>query len=104
MTETLMCAAIRLRSGEYIAGPTHGKALEIEQRRGRLIENHEFDLPAGLGFITNTGRFVRPREAWGIAERAGQLKLEGPDAMAEELISRKYLISEGVIFNSEVTV
>ena len=96
--EMLMCAAIRLKSGEIIAGPTHATAL---RRAGRFIENDEFDVPAGHGFITTTGRFISPYRAWDIAAAAGQLKLEGPDGMPQELRCRQYLISEGVIFNRE---
>ena len=99
MVETLMCAAIRLKTGEIIVGASHAKALERQQRRGRIIENDEFDVPAGYGFMTNTGRFISPYAAWGIAVAAGQLKLGGSDGLPEELKCRQYLISEGVIFN-----
>lgn len=104
MVEQLMCAAIRLKSGEIIVGPSHAKALERQQRRGRFIENDEFDKPAGHGFMTNTGRFISPYRAWDIAAAAGQLKLEGKDGMPQELRCRQYLISEGVIFNGKVTL
>lgn len=62
MSEVLVCAAIRLVSGEIIVGTSHVNALE---RRGRIIENNEFEVPAGHGFMTNTGRFVSPYKAWG---------------------------------------
>lgn len=96
--EKLTEAAIRLKSGEILTGTTHANILRGVQKSGRTISNEEFDIPADTGFITDKGNFVSPQEGWDIAEKAGQLKLEGEDAMAQEFIDRKHLIAEGVEF------
>ena len=102
--ETLTGAAIRLKSGETLTGTTHADILRDVQASGRTITNEEFDIPDGSGFVTSEGRFVSPQEGWAIAETADQLKLEGEDAMAQEFIDRKYLIAEGVEFDSPLAV
>jgi hypothetical protein len=95
--EALASAAIRLKSGEMLTGGTHSNILRDVAASGRTIANEEFDVPAGSGFMTNTGRFVSPEDAWKIGERAGQLNLEGDDrVMAQELIDKKYLVAEGI--------
>lgn len=96
--EKLTGSAIRLKSGEMLTGTTHANILRDIKKSGRIITNEEFDIPAGSGFVTDTGRFVSPKEGWNIAEKAGQLKLTGEDAMAQEFIDRKHLIAEGVDF------
>lgn len=96
--EKLTGSAIRLKSGEMLTGTTHANILRDVAASGRIITNEEFDIPAGSGFVTDTGRFVSPQEGWDIAEKAGQLKLTGKDAMAQEFIDRKHLIAEGVDF------
>ncbi|MEE8208021.1 MAG: hypothetical protein V3T88_03580, partial [Nitrosomonadaceae bacterium] len=101
--ETLTGAAIRLKSGEMLTGTTHANILREVQASGRTIANEEFDIPAGSGFVTNTGKFVSPKEGWDIAEKADQLRLKddlGEEAMSQELIDRKYLIAEGVEFDA----
>ena len=106
--EALAGAAIRLKSGETLTGTTHANIIREAIAQGRNLDP-EFDGPQGSGFITNTGRFVKVldmkdgkvvkvNEAWDIAEKAGQLRLTGNNAMAQEFIDSKHLIAEGVDF------
>jgi hypothetical protein len=94
--EALSSAAIRLKSGEMLTGDTHSNILRDVAASGRTITNEEFDVPAGSGFMTNTGRFVSPEEGWKVGERAGQLRLDGDDKMEQTFIDKKYLVAEGI--------
>lgn len=91
--EQLVGAAIRLKSGEMLTGPTHVQILKDVAATGRSISNEEFDIPAGSGFWTNKDSFVTAKEGWDIAEQAGQLQ-----DMPEEFAERKHLTAEGVEF------
>jgi len=89
-------AALKLKSGEILTGTTHANIMRAEEAKGRTITMADLDAGKSSGFLTDKGEFVSPEEAWKIGEEAGQLKLTGKDAMAKELIDKKYLIAEGI--------
>jgi hypothetical protein len=95
--EAIAGAAIKLASGEMLTnGRTHGEILQNMAATGRKITNEEFT-PDSSGFLTNRGKFVQPKEAYRIADKAGQIK-SVEEGMLQEWIDRKHLVAEGIKF------
>jgi hypothetical protein len=75
--ETIICSAVQF-NGLNIAGRRHKDCYAIIQAFVPTFKNEDIDR-SKQGFITSTGRYVNRKEAWVIADDAGQI-LYGYDA------------------------
>lgn len=82
----VVCAAIRSReTGKIVCGARHFDTI----MRAIVFPNHTKDsewLSAEQGFIDQYGVFLTRREAWDIASKAGQIKVN-PDRPPGPLFS-----------------
>ena len=97
-TEQLTAAAIRLKSGELLTGPTHIAILKEQAALGREIANEEFDVAHGSGFVTNRGQFLEPADAFNLAEAEGQIKSTGDEEVDAQFLGARHLVAENVAF------
>jgi hypothetical protein len=90
--EKILCSAI-MYNETVIPGRRHSDCYEVLRALTGIWKNDP-RLPGHdqQGFLTSEGRYVNRREAWAIAEAAGQI-LYGSDASDEE---DNILISENL--------
>lgn len=71
--ERILRAAIRHVEGDVYSVPPPGRHHDVIRNMGDRYQYRRSEGKHEQGFLTSEGRFVDRAEAWGIAERAGQL-------------------------------
>jgi hypothetical protein len=73
--EKIICAAIKLETGEIFYGHRHNNCIEAinSQLSWDLSRSQIKKIEKEQGFVTSDGRFVDRQQAWKIAESAGQI-------------------------------
>lgn len=71
MPRLVVCAAIRSRkTGMIICGARHGNCLNQSNRLGLGCSSKEWE----CGFVDQDNEFMSRKEAWAVADAAGQLR------------------------------
>ena len=86
----VVCAALRAADGRLLLGVRHYSA-DMHEQLARRDDRNRFQQLSGddQGFVDQHGVYMTRREAWDVAEAAGQVRREGYD-------------NEGVLYSEDL--